>query len=74
MSNETAAAVPVITSLIAQGVPYSVFLLRWLLAIRAIAQQNSEWTPEVEEKFVNALIASATNPIYATDESLASRA
>jgi hypothetical protein len=73
MSKETSAAVPVVTALIAQGVPYSVFLLRWLLAIRAITQQTSEWSPKMEEDFINALILTATEPKYSVDAALAAR-
>jgi hypothetical protein len=74
MSPATLAAIPIIIQLIQAGVPAVVSLINWLQSIRTIAQQSSEWTPEMESAFMNSLIATISNPIYWTDEALAAKA
>ena len=73
MNKNALAAIPVVLELIRTGVPAVIKLIEWLQAIRVIAQQNSEWLPEFEEKFIDALIATASDPKYVPDASLAAR-
>jgi hypothetical protein len=68
------SALPVILDLIQKGVPAVINLINWVVAIRKVAQQNAAWTPDQEDAFMQALIATATNPIYMTDEALAAQA
>jgi len=68
MNPAVIAALPIILDLIAKGVPAVVKLIEWIQAIRTVAQQSQAWTPEQEELFIKALIATATDPAYQLDQ------
>ncbi len=60
------AALPTITT----GVSH---LIAWLSEVRNATKQTGEWTPELEAKFMDALIDRATSPAYQPDSVIASK-
>ncbi len=42
-------------------------VIKFISGIRSAAQQSSEWTPELETAFVNALIAKGSSPAWQPD-------
>jgi hypothetical protein len=48
-------------------------LIAFIAAIRTAAKQTSEWTPEIEALFVNALIAKASTDAWKTDAEMAAK-
>lgn len=42
-------------------------LIDWIGAVKKAAQQNAAWTPEMEQAFVNALLATKNDPAYQPD-------
>jgi hypothetical protein len=46
-------------------------LIAFIASIRTAAKQTSEWTPELEALFVNALIAKASTDAWKTDSEIA---
>lgn len=74
MNPAVLTAIPIVIDLVMKGVPAVVSLIQWLQSIRTIAQQSEAWTPQMETDFVNALLATVSNPIYWTDEAIAAKA
>lgn len=60
-------ALPVILELISKLTPGFMHLLNWVVQVRALARQSAAWTPELEEAFIQSLIATKTNPAYQPD-------
>lgn len=46
-------------------------LIAFIAAIRTAAQQSGEWTPSLEQSFVNAVIAKASTGEWQTDAQIA---
>lgn len=46
------------------GIQYAI---QWIMGIRAAAQQTKEWTPELDEAFIQLLFTQATSPEQKTD-------
>jgi len=42
-------------------------IITLVMSIRAAAQQSQEWTPALEAAFLEALVATKTNPAYKQD-------
>lgn len=42
-------------------------LINWLSEMRKAGQQNGQWTAEMEQKFMDGLIARASSPAYQPD-------
>lgn len=61
------AALPNIMQLIGMGVPLVQHLITWVMGVRDMAKQSKEWTPELEQAFIDSLIATKTDPAYAPD-------
>ena len=57
------ALLPTVTT----GVQY---LIQWIASIRGAAQQSGIWTPELETAFLDALLATATDPAYQPDSAV----
>lgn len=46
-------------------------LIAWVKGVRAAAQQAAVWTPALETSFLEAILATKTDPAYQTDAALA---
>lgn len=57
------ALIPTITSGVSN-------LVKFISDIRAAASQTSEWTPDLEKQFMDALIARASSEAWKTDSEL----
>ena len=61
------AALPIILELIKLATPGFVHLINWVMALRVTLKQDAAWTPEFEEAFIAALVATKTDPAYIPD-------
>ena len=62
---------PALLAVILQALPSVItgatHLVNYVREVRAVAQQNEEWTPEQEEQFLAALKAHSIDPAYLPD-------
>jgi len=61
------ALLPGILSLLPTIVTGAEKIIALIGSIRAASQQSGEWTPELEAAFLNALLATKTDPAYQSD-------
>jgi len=64
------AALPGIIKLIPIVTEGASNLIAFIASIRTAAKQTSEWTPELEAAFIDALIAKASTDAWKTDKEL----
>lgn len=67
MTAAALAALPTVFQLISLGVVGVQHLIAWVESIRSAAQQTGEWTKELNDAYIAALLATRQDPAWQQD-------